>query len=221
MPTFVAPPGWPAQVRPPDAPDWERTAQNWLLDICPPEYRAYPALRRHVVVLARFAVLHVEEVRHHPPLPRGQLRPPRLALGVVGERHHEKVGELLGRVAEAHTRGAQRLAPAFDDRRADAAELLPVGIGAAIMNVIEQADQRTLGECVDDDVAQSGDRSPRNIWHGIPGAGRQGSNSLADDPEVAQHRVVRHRPELLRPEVLLVLLAPIDRGEDICEPIGV
>jgi hypothetical protein len=60
MPTFVAPPGWPAQVRPPDAPDWERTAQNWLLDICPPEYRAYPALRRHVVVLARFAVLHVE-----------------------------------------------------------------------------------------------------------------------------------------------------------------
>jgi hypothetical protein len=60
MPTFVAPPGWPAQVRPPDAPDWETTAQNWLLDICPPEYRAYLALRRHSVVLARFAVLHVE-----------------------------------------------------------------------------------------------------------------------------------------------------------------
>jgi hypothetical protein len=60
MPTFVAPPGWPVQVRPPDAPDWERTAQNWLLDICPPEYRAYPTLRRHLVVLARFAVLHVE-----------------------------------------------------------------------------------------------------------------------------------------------------------------
>ena len=60
MPTYVAPPGWPAQVRPPDAPDWERTAQNWLLDICPPEYRSYPALRRHLVVLARFAVLHVE-----------------------------------------------------------------------------------------------------------------------------------------------------------------
>ena len=57
---FVAPPGWPRQVRPPDAPDWERTAVNWLLDICPPEYRSYPALRRHVVVLARFAVLHVE-----------------------------------------------------------------------------------------------------------------------------------------------------------------
>ena len=60
MPTHVAPPGWPAEVRPPDAPDWERTAQAWLLDLCPPEYRSYPALRRHLVVLARFAVLHVE-----------------------------------------------------------------------------------------------------------------------------------------------------------------
>lgn len=60
MPTYVAPPGWPREVRPPDAPDWERTAVNWLFDICPPEYRALPALRRHVVVLARFALLHVE-----------------------------------------------------------------------------------------------------------------------------------------------------------------
>jgi hypothetical protein len=60
MVTHVAPPGWPREVRPPDAPDWERTATNWLLDLCPPEYRGYPALRRHAVVLARFSVLHVE-----------------------------------------------------------------------------------------------------------------------------------------------------------------
>jgi hypothetical protein len=60
MVTHVAPPGWPREVRPPDAPDWERTAELWLLDLCPPEYRGYPALRRHVVVLARFGVLHVE-----------------------------------------------------------------------------------------------------------------------------------------------------------------
>ena len=60
MAEYVAPPGWPRQVRPPDAPGWERTAVNWLLDICPPEYRSYTVLRRHVVVLARFAVLHVE-----------------------------------------------------------------------------------------------------------------------------------------------------------------
>jgi hypothetical protein len=57
---LVSPPGWPRQVRPPDAPDWERTACNWLLDQCPPDYRGYPGLRRHPVVLARFAVLHIE-----------------------------------------------------------------------------------------------------------------------------------------------------------------
>lgn len=58
-----APPGWPADVRPPDAPSWERTAEAWLLDISPPEYRTYPALRRHLVVLARFALLHVEAMQ--------------------------------------------------------------------------------------------------------------------------------------------------------------
>ncbi len=58
--TYAAPPGWPDPVRPPHAPDWERTAVNWLFDISPAEYRGYPALRRHVVLLARFAVLGVE-----------------------------------------------------------------------------------------------------------------------------------------------------------------
>ena len=56
----VTPPGWPAPVRPPGAPGWEATATSWLLDISPPEYRSYPVLRRHPVVLARFAALHVE-----------------------------------------------------------------------------------------------------------------------------------------------------------------
>jgi len=60
MTQLVTPPGWPRQVRPPGAPGWERTAVAWLLDLCPPEYRSYPALRRHDVVLARFALLHVE-----------------------------------------------------------------------------------------------------------------------------------------------------------------
>ena len=60
MDRLVAPPGWPRAVRPPDAPDWESTACAWLLDQCPPEFRGYPTLRRHPVVLARFAVLFVE-----------------------------------------------------------------------------------------------------------------------------------------------------------------
>ena len=60
MTALVTPPGWPARVRPPGAPGWELSAAAWLLDLCPPEFRGYPVLRRHDVVLARFAVLHVE-----------------------------------------------------------------------------------------------------------------------------------------------------------------
>lgn len=54
------PPGWPVRVRPPGTPDWETTAAAFLLDCCPADYRAYPVLRRHPVVLARFAVEFVQ-----------------------------------------------------------------------------------------------------------------------------------------------------------------
>ena len=54
------PPGWPSRVRPPGTPDWEATAAAFLLDCCPSDYRAYPVLRRHPVVLARFAAEFVE-----------------------------------------------------------------------------------------------------------------------------------------------------------------
>jgi hypothetical protein len=78
MDRLVTPPGWPAVVRPPGAPDWERTAVAWLLDLCPPDYRGYPLLRRHDVVLARFAALHVEgcqaAVRRGLSEARGALR---------------------------------------------------------------------------------------------------------------------------------------------------
>jgi hypothetical protein len=78
MDRLVTPPGWPARVRPPGAPDWERTAVAWLLDLCPPEYRGYPVLRRHAVVLARFAATHVEgcqaAVRRGLSEARGALR---------------------------------------------------------------------------------------------------------------------------------------------------
>ena len=51
------PRGWPAEVDPPGSDDWEATAATWLLDLLP-EYRQYPALRRHPVVLA-FMARHV------------------------------------------------------------------------------------------------------------------------------------------------------------------
>jgi hypothetical protein len=46
-------------VRPPDAEGWQHTARAWLLDLCPPDYRAHPVITRHPVVLARLAVHHV------------------------------------------------------------------------------------------------------------------------------------------------------------------
>lgn len=54
------PAGWPHQVLPPSEADWEVSAVAFLLDCCPPDYRAYPLLRRQPVVLARFAAQAVE-----------------------------------------------------------------------------------------------------------------------------------------------------------------
>jgi len=40
--------------------EWERSATAWLFDACPPDYRAHDVLRKHPVVLSRFAAQHVE-----------------------------------------------------------------------------------------------------------------------------------------------------------------
>jgi hypothetical protein len=47
-------------VRPPGSSDWDDSAVAWLLDQVPGEYRAYDVLRRHPVLLSRFAAGHVE-----------------------------------------------------------------------------------------------------------------------------------------------------------------
>lgn len=60
----VVPPGWPREVRPPGAPDWERSAVAWLYDLCPGEYRRYPLLSRHPVLLARLARQETESSLH-------------------------------------------------------------------------------------------------------------------------------------------------------------
>jgi hypothetical protein len=54
------PPAWPAEVRPPGSPEWQRSAVAWLFDQCPADYRGYDVLRRHPRVLARFAATAVE-----------------------------------------------------------------------------------------------------------------------------------------------------------------
>ena len=53
------PPGWPGAVRPPDVAGWQRSATSWLLDLCPSDYRGYPALTRHPAALAFLAAAHV------------------------------------------------------------------------------------------------------------------------------------------------------------------
>ncbi|GAB6903798.1 hypothetical protein [Kineosporia succinea] len=53
------PPGWPDAVRPPGVPEWEQTATAWLLDLCPPDFRGYPVLRRQPLGLAWLAYQHV------------------------------------------------------------------------------------------------------------------------------------------------------------------
>src|SRR5436853_6361011 len=69
----AVPPGWPAVVRPPGAPHWERTALNWLLDLCPADYRGYPVLARHPALLAWLAGHHLD----------GQLQATRRALATA------------------------------------------------------------------------------------------------------------------------------------------
>ena len=53
------PAGWPSGVLPPGVEDWEQTATAFLLDCCPADFRGYPVLRRHPVVLAQFAAQFV------------------------------------------------------------------------------------------------------------------------------------------------------------------
>jgi hypothetical protein len=69
----TVPAGWPAEVRPPGAPGWERSAAGWLLDLCPPDYRGYAVVTRQPVVLAWLAGHHLE----------GQLQATRRALATA------------------------------------------------------------------------------------------------------------------------------------------
>ncbi len=54
------PPGWPSGVHPPGSEDFERTAQAWLLDTVPPDYRLHGVLRRYPLALAAMAAHHAK-----------------------------------------------------------------------------------------------------------------------------------------------------------------
>ncbi|MDN5790529.1 MAG: hypothetical protein L0H25_06640 [Micrococcales bacterium] len=54
------PAGWPDGVPPARTPGWQDRAVLWLLDQCPPDYRAYPGWRKHPVALAWLAGHHLD-----------------------------------------------------------------------------------------------------------------------------------------------------------------
>ncbi|WP_236572019.1 hypothetical protein [Janibacter melonis] len=93
------PPGWPDGVRPPGTSGWQGDVAGWLLDQCPPDYRAHDVLRRHPVALAWLARLHVRaqvdatrqayreaRVAMVAELPAGTLEPLLAALEAEGRR---------------------------------------------------------------------------------------------------------------------------------------
>ena len=58
--TAYVPPGWPSGVHPPGTEDFERTAQAWLLDVVPADYRLHGVLRRYPLALAAMAAHHTQ-----------------------------------------------------------------------------------------------------------------------------------------------------------------
>lgn len=54
------PPGWPPGVPPAHTPAWEDRAVGWLLDHCPPDYRAYAGWRKNPIALAWLADRHID-----------------------------------------------------------------------------------------------------------------------------------------------------------------
>lgn len=97
--------GWPEQVHPPGSVDFERTAVNWLLDHCPPEFRDYAFLQRYPVLLARLAgeqlAAAVEACRSGYRTARAELRG--VDAHVVDELLgvYEREGRRLGAAATA------------------------------------------------------------------------------------------------------------------------
>jgi hypothetical protein len=57
------PPGWPREVPPPEAPDWERRAVAWLFDQAPGDWRGVPVLAKQPRILALSVSDHIAATR--------------------------------------------------------------------------------------------------------------------------------------------------------------
>lgn len=112
------PPGWPSAVPPAGSSGWQVAAASWLLDLCPSEFRGYPTLRRHLVLLAWLAGHHVEAqlvaLRQAYRTIRVDLTD-RLPAGVVEQAMTDI--ELEGIRLRAARRGAELILEALADHR--------------------------------------------------------------------------------------------------------
>lgn len=112
------PPGWPRAVPPAGSPGWQVAAASWLLDLCPSEFRGYPSLRRHLVLLTWLAGHHVDAqlvaLRQAYRTIRVDLTD-RLPAGAVDQAMTDI--ELEGVRLRAARRGTQLIAEALEDRR--------------------------------------------------------------------------------------------------------
>lgn len=93
---MTKPPGWPRELPDPEDPEFPGRAVAWLLEICPPSYRAQLVFRRYPLGLARVAVHHAE----------GQLRAAREAYSaarreLAGELPVEAVGGVMAALEAA------------------------------------------------------------------------------------------------------------------------
>lgn len=114
----AGPPGWPSVVPPAGVPGWQVAAASWLLDLCPSEFRRYPSLRRHLVLLAWLADHHVEAqlvaLRQAYRTIRVELTG-RLPDGTVEQAMTDI--ELEGIRLRAAKRGTALISEALEDRR--------------------------------------------------------------------------------------------------------
>jgi hypothetical protein len=117
--TSRTPPGWPRAVPPPGTPGFVDRAVQWLLDVCPPEYREHPVLLRQPAVLAWLATRHVRAQQTACAQALAQARG-ELTGQVVDARTVEEVLEVLhseGTRLRATARGCELLAGALQGSR--------------------------------------------------------------------------------------------------------
>lgn len=113
------PPGWPRTVPPPGEAGFVDRAVQWLLDVCPPEYREHGVLLRHPPVLAWLATRHARAQQAGQVAALAQARAELTALGLDSRTVEESLEVLHseGTRLRATVRGCELLSGALQGAR--------------------------------------------------------------------------------------------------------